>query len=263
MYWNDFHFYSTALGIQTAAYVLLPDQQVMSQNNGSLLPTLYLLHGLSDDYTMWLRQTRIEQYARKYRVAVVMPAVNRSFYTDMACGAKYFSFISEELPKLMETYFPLSKKREDRFAAGLSMGGYGAMKLGLRCPRRYGAVASLSGALEMEKTYDPSTRQDPAFLRECDAIFGGEKALKAGKDNLSRLALQLSKTPDKAPRIYVACGTADFLYAANNSFIANFGKALSMEYHTEEGAAHTWDFWDRQIEKVLEWLQLPAAENVW
>ncbi|MEG2317146.1 MAG: alpha/beta hydrolase-fold protein, partial [Clostridia bacterium] len=87
MYLSDFHFFSEALGIQTAAYVLLPDRQVMAQQKGEPVPTLYLLHGLSDDHTMWMRQTRLEQYARQYRVAIVMPAANRSFYTDMAHGA--------------------------------------------------------------------------------------------------------------------------------------------------------------------------------
>ncbi len=262
MFFSDFHFYSEALGVQTAAYVLLPDANVMRQQGGGPLPALYLLHGLSDDHTMWLRQTRLEQYARKYRAAVVMPAVNRSFYTDMAHGAKYFTFASEELPRVMEQYFPLSQSREGRFAAGLSMGGYGAVKLGLRCPQRYAAVASLSGALEIEKSYDEGTRQPPEFLRELDDIFGGEQTLKNGEDNLSLLAGRLSKSPEKAPRMYVACGTEDFLFEANESFVKNWGEALSIEYHTGPGA-HTWDFWDDHIRRVLEWLKLPKAENVW
>ena len=143
MIWNDFHFYSPTLDIQTAAYVLLPEQAVVEKHGGQPIPTLYLLHGLSDDHTIWLRNTRIAQFATHYYVAVVMPAVNRSFYTDMAHGSKYWTFVSEELPRVMETYFPLAKTREGRFAAGLSMGGYGAMKLGLKTPDRYAAIASL------------------------------------------------------------------------------------------------------------------------
>ncbi|MEG1196387.1 MAG: alpha/beta hydrolase family protein [Clostridia bacterium] len=261
MYFSDFHFFSETLGIQTAAYVLLPDEQTMCAQGGGLIPTLYLLHGLSDDHTMWLRQTRLEQYARKYRVAIVMPAANRSFYTDMAHGAKYFTFVSEELPRVMERYFPLSHKREDRFAAGLSMGGYGAMKLGLRLPERYSYVASLSGALEKEKAYEQDTKQNPTALCEMDDIFGSEEALKSGEEQLALLAQRLVKR-DVKPHIYVACGTEDFLFAANESFVKSFGEALQIEYHTEAGA-HTWDFWDRHIERVLAWLPLEQAENVW
>lgn len=101
---------------------------------GNLHPTLYLLHGLSDDDSIWLRRTSIERYVAQMGIAVVMPQVHRSFYTDMAAGGQYWTFISEELPALARSFFPLSAKREDNFVAGLSMGGYGALKLGLRKP---------------------------------------------------------------------------------------------------------------------------------
>ncbi|MBP3650202.1 MAG: esterase family protein [Clostridia bacterium] len=258
MTFTDFHYSSNALGVQVSVFVLLPPMEVMQQKK-TKLPCLYLLHGLSDDHTMWMRQTRLEFYARKYRAAIVMPAVNRSFYTDMAQGAKYFTFVSEELPEVMERYFPISDKREDRFAAGLSMGGYGAMKLGLCCPDRYAAIASFSGALEMENSWQDNRRGDD-FLKELDTVFGGEEAMKNSDNNLARLARQLP--PENAPRIYVACGTEDFLFEANNSFVKNFGKKLNIAYFTEPGA-HTWDFWDKHIEKALEWFDLPEAENVW
>ncbi|MBE5800696.1 MAG: esterase family protein [Clostridiales bacterium] len=260
MTFTDFHYFSDALGVQVSVYVLMPEPKVMAQKKRKL-PCLYLLHGLSDDHTMWMRQTRLEYYARKYRTAIVMPAVNRSFYTDMVMGAKYFTFVSEELPQVMETYFPISSERKDRFAAGLSMGGYGAMKLGLRCPDRYAAIASFSGALEMEKSWQDE-RRDASFRKELDYTFGGEKAMKNSDNNLARLARRLCKTPEDAPRFYVACGTEDFLFEANNNFIKSFGKKLNMEYHTEPGA-HTWDFWDKHIEKALAWFDLPEAEDVW
>lgn len=261
MIFSDFHFFSETLGIQTAAYVLLPDPGVMAQSRAPV-SVLYLLHGLSDDHTMWLRNTRIEQYARLYRVAVVMPAANRSFYMDMAHGAKYDTFIAEELPRVIEQYFPVSRKREGRFAAGLSMGGYGAMKLGVTRPNRYAAVASLSGALEMEKSFEPIAKREDAFLCEISDIYGSEAKLKHGSGNLSLQAEKLCKTPAKAPRMYIACGTEDFLFEANQSFVASFGSRLSIEYHTEPGA-HSWDFWDKHIKAVLAWLPLEKAENVW
>ena len=254
---SDFHFYSPTLGVHTAAYVLLPEYEPMRALKGEPLPTLYLLHGLSDDHTGWMRQTAIARYASRYAVAVVMPAVNRSFYTDMAHGPRYWSFVSEELPDVMETYFPLSKTREGRFAAGLSMGGYGAMKLGLRLPDRYAAVASLSGPLMMHQSY-----QYPEIAparQELNDIFGGEQGLRGDENNLALLAKRIA--PADAPRIYAACGTADFLFDANEAFMARFGKKLQIDYHTEEGAAHTWDFWDRQIEKVLAWLPLTRLDN--
>jgi putative tributyrin esterase len=256
--WTDFHFFSQTLDINTAAYVLLPEYPQLKALGGGPLPTLYLLHGLSDDHTDWLRHTRIADYASRYALAVVMPAVNRSFYTDMAYGAKYWTFVSEELPDVMEACFPLSGAREGRFAAGLSMGGYGAMKLGLAKPERYAAAASLSGALMIQEAYGDCS--DAAWTCEMDAIFGSEGALRGSRNDLTALADALS--PASAPRLYMACGTADFLFNANQAFAARYGKKFGIRYETEEGAAHTWDFWDRQIEKVLGWLPLRRLENV-
>lgn len=256
---TEFHYYSRVLDIDVTVSVILPEVKTMLEQDGKPLPTLYLLHGLSDDHTHWIRQTRLEFYARRYRLAIVMPCVNRSFYTDMKHGAKYFTFVSEELPKVMELYFPLSHEREERFAAGLSMGGYGAMKLGLLRPEKYAAVASLSGAVEMEADFfRHSVQQDDTFLRELTDIFGPFEEFMQSDNCLTRVAERLD--PAKAPRMYMACGTADFLFDSNEDFVRRFGEKFSIRYDTEEGAAHTWDFWDRQIEKVLAWLNVPKAE---
>jgi len=260
MIWNDFHFFSRTLDIETAAYVLLPEHKDISQLQGEPLPTLYLLHGLSGDHTNWLRRTRIEQFAAQYALAVVMPAANRSFYTDMAHGAKYWTFVSEELPAVMETYFPLCKTREGRFAAGLSMGGYGAMKLGLARPERYAAIAALSAPLMMQQMPEV-TDIDSDFMREMADIFGDGETERTKNADLTRLADVLS--PADAPQFYAACGTADFLYEANEAFMARYQRKFDIQYHTVPDASHTWDFWNAQIEKVLEWLPLKQLENVW
>ena len=119
------------------------------ETTGGDAPVLYLLHGLSDDDTIWLRRTSIERYAAPLGLAVVMPQVARSFYTDEAHGNRYWTFLSEELPQLARSFFHLSDRREDTFVAGLSMGGYGALKWALHRPGRFAAAASLSGALDL------------------------------------------------------------------------------------------------------------------
>jgi putative tributyrin esterase len=259
MVWSDFHFYSPTLQMQTQAYVLLPEYDTLHKLGGGPLPTLYLLHGLSDDHTGWMRDTRIEKYANKYALAVVMPAANRSFYTDMAQGAKYWTYISEELPRVMESYFPLSTTREGRFAAGLSMGGYGAMKLGLLRPENYAAIAAFSAPLMLQEVYQfPAAGID---RQELDNLFGGEAALRTGENNLCLAAARLS--PAAAPRMYVSCGTKDFLFEANQAFAALFAVKFGIRYETVEGAAHTSAFWDREIEKALAWMPLQKVENVW
>ena len=257
MIFSDFHFYSNTLGIQTTAYVLMPEMDIM-RTQKKPLPVLYLLHGLSDDHTMWMRQTALEQYAKDYRVCIVMPAVNRSFYMDMERGAKYDTFVAEELPQIIERYFPVSKKREDRFAAGLSMGGYGALKLGLARPGRYAAVASFSGALGMDRVFQRRAELSEGYMKEMENIYGTEERLLKGDGNLFRLAEKLEKKPEKCPRIYIACGTEDHLFNANERFVERFGKSLKVEYLTQPGT-HSWLLWNEDIRRVLEWLGLEKA----
>ncbi len=161
-------------------HVILPQQthtQIGMQNvtGTGLHPTLYLLHGLSDDDSIWLRRTSIERYVADLGIAVVMPQVHRSFYTDMAEGGRYWTFISEELPTLARSFFPLSHQREDNFVAGLSMGGYGAFKLALRKPEQYAAAASLSGALDMVAHLN-NTGGSALQQAEMKRIFGSQIA---------------------------------------------------------------------------------------
>ena len=113
------------------------------------IPVVYLLHGLSDDHTMWCRRTSAERYADKYGIALIMPNADRSFYTDMKYGGKYYSYISDELVEYTRDLFHLSHKREKNFMCGLSMGGYGALKIAFKNPEKYEAVAAFSAVADI------------------------------------------------------------------------------------------------------------------
>ena len=258
MAFTEFHYYSETLEIDVSVNVILPETRIMAQQEGKPLPTLYLLHGLSDDHTHWVRQTRLEFYARKYRLAIIMPCVNRSFYTDMKRGAKYFTFVSEELPRVMEMYFPLSSRREDRFAAGLSMGGYGATKLGLRLPERYAAIASLSGALDKATTKTSNEAHSVKMpKRYRQAVFGESGQIVPGSDNDLR-ALLKKRVEEGAdlPALFHTIGEDDFLREGGEAYIA-YAKELGVEIkYTLHPGVHDWNFWDSYIKEVLDWLPL-------
>src|SRR5262245_15620624 len=145
------NFYSETLTLGCSMHVLLPQRPLAETQSKprKKFRTLYLLHGRSDDHTAWQRFTSIERYVEGLNLSVVMPAVHRSFYNDMFYGGKYWQFISEEVPAIARDIFPLSADRKDNFAAGLSMGGYGAFKLALTHPDRFAAAASLSGGLDI------------------------------------------------------------------------------------------------------------------
>ena len=254
-------FFSDVLGMQMSMDVILPQQTqeqigMQSASTGGRHPCLLLLHGLSDDHTIWQRRTSIERYVAPLGLAVVMPNVHRSFYTDMASGYRYWTYITEELPTLARSFFPLSAERDENFVAGLSMGGYGAFKIALRCPERYCAGASLSGALDIAGR---TPEADEPVSQDLLLVFGPE-GVKEGSDNdlLACAERLVAAGESPKPRFYQCCGTEDFLYDQNIRFRDRaFSLGLDLTY--EEGPGeHEWGYWDRQIQRVLEWLALPS-----
>jgi S-formylglutathione hydrolase FrmB len=250
------HFFSQVLELTSTMSVIFPDP--VPSEAGTMLstppqryPTLYLLHGLSDDHTMWQRRTSIERYVTQLNLAVVMPAVERSFYTDMAAGLRYWTFISEEVPALARHFFPLSDVRAENYVAGLSMGGYGAFKLALSYPERYAAAASLSGALDAVRL---AQEKQEAGQSEFKNIFGEVADLANSPNDLFYLAKQVTQQGTLQPDLYQWCGTEDFLYEDNVRF-REYAQEIGLTLTSEFGpGAHEWSAWDQQIQRVLAWL---------
>jgi S-formylglutathione hydrolase FrmB len=253
-------FFSDVLELNLTMTVILPQATswqigVRSAAHPDGHPTLYLLHGLSDDDSIWLRMTSIERYVAPLGLAVVMPQVHRSFYTDERHGHRYWTFLSEELPEIAGAFFRLSPRREDTFVAGLSMGGYGAFKWALRQPHRFAAAAGLSGALDVVALRRTRARRavDPDLF---DRVFGDR--LEGTDDDL--LALLERADPAALPRLYLACGTEDELYPHNVTF-RDACRARDIPVTVDFGpGGHTWDYWDARIAEVLAWLPLAPPE---
>lgn len=247
-------FFSNVLGLSTSMDVILPqetEKQIGMETKAfnDKHPTLYLLHGLSDDHTIWQRRTSIERYVAELGIAVVMPAVHRSFYTDMACGFNYWTFISEELPSIARSFFPLSNNREDNFVAGLSMGGYGAFKMVLNHPEKFIAGASLSGALDIATHAKESPEGFNIIFKDIDKIEGSN-------NDLFYLVKNVAESAGPKPKLYQCCGTEDFLYQDNVKF-KNFCNNLDIDHtYEEEPGSHEWGYWDKKIQDVLSWLQV-------
>jgi putative tributyrin esterase len=258
----DFHFFSEALGLTCSAWILIPEPSTgqIGMDGGvsrEKYPTLYLLHGLSDDHTTWMRRTSIERYAAAKNIAVVMPAVGRSFYQDMANGQKYWTFVSEELPARCERLLPLSTAREDRFAAGLSMGGYGALRLGLAKPERFAAVASLSGALDMtRRARDAGREGSRVSLDEWIGILGPTLKIEGSGADLEFLARKVASSSGPKPGIYLACGAEDELLEDSRAFRRHLEAMRLPATYVESPGSHEWGYWDGQIQRVLDWLPL-------
>jgi S-formylglutathione hydrolase FrmB len=249
-------FFSDSLSLSTSMTVLLPQRTTtqigMTGATGEgPPPVLYLLHGLSDDDTIWLRRTSVERYVAPLGLAVVMPQVHRSFYTDEVYGGRYWTFLSEELPELVSSWFQVSQRRADTFVAGLSMGGYGAVKWALRQPERFAAAASLSGALHIAGLR--SGRSRPEDPRMFDRIHGTASAAGTDDDLLALLGRADAAT---LPALYVCCGEQDELIGDNRAFVESCAAATIPVTSSFGPGAHDWAYWDATIQDVLAWLPL-------
>lgn len=246
---------SSVLRMPVQMGVFLPDAAVREKAGNRPMQVLYFLHGMGGDYSTVCRFTSFERYLLegRYNTAVVFPNVHRSFYANMYHGERYWDYISSEIPSLVKNYFNISTERKDSFLMGISMGGYGAMKLALSYPERFAAVSVISGALDAEKFAERSIEKDLA--NEFKWIFGTSSAVKDTGNDLFYLAGKAS-SGNFCPEIYQCCGTEDFLYNDNLKFRDHLN-SLGVKHTYEEGpGAHTWSYWDEHVKKALKFLPM-------
>lgn len=232
----DAHFFSQALVKEVAFAAILPDRQ----NQTGPYPVLYLLHGLSDDYTAWLRWTSVERYVRQAPLIVVMPDGDRSFYCDTADGRAYEKAIVQDLIGFVDTHFRTIARREGRSIAGLSMGGYGAMKLALKYPELFRSVTGFSGAYGVFRDWE---KMAPEWQR----LIGTKKA--ARENDCFALSRQLKGKP--VPAIRFDCGVEDFLLDQNRAFAEHLRRLGIPHEYEEFPGGHDWGYWDLRIQEAL------------
>ncbi|MBS7578437.1 MULTISPECIES: alpha/beta hydrolase family protein [unclassified Enterococcus] len=236
------NFRSDVLGKGTAVNIYLPDNGLDSY------PVIYLLHGLSDDCNAWLNATSLERYAGDYNFIIVMPQVELSYYTNMYSGERYWDYLTQELPEKIKQWYRISHLPEQTFAAGNSMGGYGAFKWGLQSPQCFKAVASLSGSLDLVRLWQRDPARDALFGR----IFGSLENLEASRDNLFQLFSE-DEEQKKSPYFLQICGVDDFLYQDNQTFRQLATDKFANYQYVEKSGTHDWLFWDQEIQFTLSY----------
>ncbi len=223
--------------------------------------TLYLLHGILGDNTDWLYGTRIARWAMEKELCVVMPSGENMFYIDQQdMGNLYGEFIGRELVEFTRKTFPLSHKREDTYIGGLSMGGYGAIRNGLKYSDTFGAIIGLSAGLIIDEDIlirNPAPRFPADTMEWKMAVYGRDfhEVLKSDKN--PRVLIEQMLAGKKAiPDMFLACGTEDFLLEKNTKFVEFLReRKVPVQFETAPGA-HEWDFWDTWIKKAIDWLPL-------
>ncbi len=228
---------STMLMNDTNFNIILPDKRLHAPK------VLYLLHGYQQYFGSWLNQSSVARYAAGKNLCIVMPDGGRSFYSDMAMtGENYYSFITNELPRFLKSQLGINPSREETAVAGLSMGGYGALKIGMRNPGRFSLIGAFSPACDIIKI----AQENPALTK----AICGDKPVKDSEHDLRRLANELK--PDKAPKILHYCGSSDFMIEQNRAF-RDFMQSFGFDYtYFEEEGAHEWPLWDKWAKEFID-----------
>ena len=216
------------------------------------LKTLYLLHGITDDENSWLLNTNIARYAEENHIAVVMPYGYDHFYLDISAWERWGEFIGKELVDYTRGLFGLSAKREDTYIGGLSMGGYGALRNGLKYNDTFSKIVALSSGLRFYDL-DQVTEDHPVPMRTrsfYERVFGPlDQILGSDRD-----PEQLYREIKMPVSIFMAIGEDDFLKDANRQFKSFLEEQKADLTYYEAPGNHEWDFWNRNIEKGIQWL---------
>jgi putative tributyrin esterase len=251
-------FFSKKLKRHVTIKAVIPnDSDHPGRENPEGIRTLYLLHGYTGNCTDWLTETQIQEYAAKYRLAVIMPSGENSFYLDDEDKSEFFGeFIGEELVEYTRKLFPLSHRREDTFIGGLSMGGYGAMRNGLKYSENFSKIMSFSGAFIQlyiiengGKAFDDNVTTAAYKAR----IFGDLKTLATSSKNPSWLVDRIHWDGQDVPDIFMTCGTEDDLLSVNRETKKQLEAAGADVTYIEDEGSHNWDYWNKHLEKAIRW----------
>ena len=249
----------TVNAVVPAAKMVFPGMPVREKKP---FKTLYLLHGIFGNYTDWLTGTNIQAWAEDRNLAVIMPSGDNSFYVDHEVrGDMYGEFIGHELVEVTRELLPLSTARKDTFIAGLSMGGFGALRNGLKYCDAFGCIAALSSALVLERAVH-STYDDPSPIGRrgyFESVFGDLDALLGSDKDPRGLIERRIADRSELPKLYMCCGTEDMLINENRSFHQFLLDHDVAHTYVEGPGSHDWQFWNEYIEKVLDWLLLGDA----
>ncbi len=232
-------FRSTMLMNDTNLNIIMPDKRLRRPK------VLYLLHGYQQHFGSWLNQSSLARYVNGKNIAVIMPDGGRSFYSDMVMtGEHYYSYITRELPVFLRSQFNIEPTREETAVAGLSMGGYGALKIGMSNPDKFSLIGAFSPACDIIKIVN----EHPALA----TAICGNTDVEGGKHDLYALAKDMCGKEQPRPEILHFCGSNDFMIDENRTF-RDFMQTLPVNYsYHEEPGTHDWPLWDKWIAEFIE-----------
>lgn len=235
---SHIEFYSEKLEMKTRVNVILPEH---FDKDGQVL---LLLHGLGDDENAWLEQTRIVSYASESNITIIMPRVDRSYYTTSLGGPKYFEYISQEILQSCREWFNIPNNEEQTFIAGISMGGFGALKVGLTNPKKFKQVFVMSAMPDILTNWRNNSERDEWYR----SLFGEPEQVQGSINDISYL---VEKQDNTDPEIWQLCGRGDPFYDMNVILDQQIRKRGLKHQFVEVSGGHEWSVWDKAIKQVL------------
>ncbi len=252
---SEIELKSALLGRTINYRILYPVKYYATEKRDTRFPVLYLLHGLTGHSNDWLDKTRIAGYATHYDLFIVMVEGGNGWYTDSATvpADKFESYILNELIPDVEKRFRVSTQREGRAIAGLSMGGYGAFKFGLKHPEMFALAASMSGAFGAA-SWTEKELKDPGAIRDSLLqTFGPAESATRAANDVFKLAREVAaKKIAPLPYFYFDCGTEDFLFSNNRDFVNLFVELKIPHEYRQLPGDHSWPYWDTQVQEILK-----------
>ncbi len=256
-------FQSQLVGKTLPYNVILPIDYDAPAARTKSYPVLYLLHGLTGHYDDWATKSKLTAHAAAYKLIIITPEGNNSWYTDspVAANEKYESYFVRELIPDVETRFRTLKTRDARFIAGLSMGGYGALKFGMKYPDMFALAASMSGALMAPRLTEDMMRAPRAggtnpfsetLRRSIAQAFGAADSATRNENDIFKIARDASaQSLASLPFLYLDCGTEDGLLGVNREFAALLMERKIRYEFRELPGRHDWRYWDAQVQEIL------------
>jgi putative tributyrin esterase len=233
------NYHSRSLQKASSFNIVFPDDPAISRP----WSVFYLLHGLSDDHTIWMRRTSIERYVEGLPLVVVMPDGGRGWYTNAAVGYAHEDDLVKDVVGLVDRTFPVTAERSGRAIGGLSMGGYGAVKLGLKHHEMFASVNSHSGSVGAQRDLKLMKDLSPEFER----VFG--KSPMGGPEDPAAIVERIDH--GRIPALLLDCGTDDFLLEQNRAFHRHLETLhVAHEYHEFPGG-HNWAYWDKHVQEAI------------
>jgi putative tributyrin esterase len=246
---RDGSFNSESLAREMRYRVILPAGY---ESSSERYPTLFLLHGLYGDFENWSTHTNLVRYAERFRLIIAMPQAGNSWYVNSVTvtADKFEDYIIKDFIGEIDSHFRTIRERSARAIAGLSMGGYGAVKFALKYPRLFAMAGGISAALNAPGDLDDKAAD---FRLNLQKVFGPHGSPTREQNDV--FVLLAHADPAKLPYIYLDCGTSDVLFLfSNREFAARLQEPrVPYEFHEMPGA-HTWDFWDTAILRFLNTL---------